>query len=166
MPEIKIRLLEPEDSLDALTELLHLAYAPLAEVGLLFVATHQTVEVTRERCERGTCWVAEADGILIGTIALYTGQSSSPVNFYQQDRLAVFGQFGVHPDYKGKGVGKGLYMTAEEFARRRGDEIIALDTAEGATHVIELYQRWGFEVVDHHKWDSTNYRSVIMARKL
>jgi hypothetical protein len=42
---------------------------------------------------------------LVGTIALYAGQSSSPVNFYQQDRLAIFGQFGVS-------VGEGVMFPA------------------------------------------------------
>ena len=44
--------------------------------------------------------------------------------------------------------------------------MLALDTAEGATHLIDWYAKLGFEFVEYTQWEVTNYRSVIMAKPL
>lgn len=46
---IEVRRLLPADSIPDLTHLLHRAYARLAAMGLRYMATHQSDEVTRER---------------------------------------------------------------------------------------------------------------------
>ena len=46
---IEVRPLSPVDSIPELTRLLHRAYARLAAMGLRYMATHQSDEVTRER---------------------------------------------------------------------------------------------------------------------
>ncbi|MCE2503456.1 MAG: hypothetical protein J4G05_05320 [Chlorobi bacterium] len=42
-----IRPISKDNSLEKLTDLLHRAYKPLAEMGLLYFATHQTTEQTQ-----------------------------------------------------------------------------------------------------------------------
>ena len=49
MSDVLLRPLGPKDSLQALTSLLHAAYACLAARGLNFTAVDQSVETTRER---------------------------------------------------------------------------------------------------------------------
>ena len=61
-PAVLIRPIEPGDSIAELTELLHRAYAPLAELGFQYVACHQTEETTRRRIASGECHVAVAGG--------------------------------------------------------------------------------------------------------
>ena len=48
---IELRKLAVSDSLLDLTHLLHRAYARLAAMGLRYMATHQSEQVTRERID-------------------------------------------------------------------------------------------------------------------
>ena len=57
---VRVRRFAPEDSVTELTRLLHRAYAPLAEAGLHYYASHQDVTATEERLAKGEGWVAAA----------------------------------------------------------------------------------------------------------
>ena len=48
-PPLQIRRITDADDVDALTALLHRAYAPLAAQGLRYVATWQGPDITRKR---------------------------------------------------------------------------------------------------------------------
>ena len=39
-------------------------------------------------------------------------------------------------------------------------------TAVPATHLIELYAKWGYREVERCQWNDTNYESVIMKKDL
>lgn len=173
-PAWTIRTLTPDDSLEDLTELLHRAYAPLAERGLRYLATYQDVETPRARKTKGRCFVACVGTTLVGTITLYpprTGlnhgnlESDEP-EWYQQPGVAGFGQYGVEPAWKGQGIGRALHATVEQAARDLGAVELACDTAAPATALIEMYARWGYRVVAETRWDVTNYRSVILSKQL
>jgi hypothetical protein len=43
---------------------------------------------------------------------------------------------------------------------------LALDTAEHAKELIALYKSKGFQFVEYLKWPDTNYRSVVLAKRL
>lgn len=166
-PKPIIRLMSPGDSLDDLTGLLHRAYADLAKMGFRFFATHQSVDDTRDRISRAKCFVAELDGRIVGTILWFRGgKRDRPPVIYSRPETAIFGQFGVEPHLQRQGIGRMLLDQVEADARRAGCEILALDTAEGARHLIDWYEKLGFKFVEYAQWDVTNYRSVIMARSL
>lgn len=60
-----------------------------------------------------------------------------------------------------------LLNRVESRAAQEGYLELALDTAESATHLIDLYERLGFRIVDTHDWrPGTNYSSVIMSKSL
>ena len=67
---VVIRELLPEDSIPAITELLHEAYAPLAAKGFRYLATHQDDATTARRLQGGMSFVSEVDGRIVGTITL------------------------------------------------------------------------------------------------
>ena len=73
---------------------------------------------------------------------------------------------GVDPDYQRRGIGMELLAVAEEHAREAGASEIACDTAVGATHLVDLYLRLGFEIVGEADFGDTNYRSFIFVRPL
>jgi GNAT superfamily N-acetyltransferase len=146
--------------------LLHRAYAELAEMGLRFMATHQSSDVTRERCERGECWVAEAEGRIVGTVVYYSPRRSGGCPWYDRPDVASFGQLGVEPASRSQGIGTLLLAKAEERAREDGATEIALDTSEQAHHLIALYERRGYRIVERTKWEEVNYASVIMSKAL
>ena len=164
--QVTVRRLTEQDDLGELTKLLNRAYARLADMGLNFVATYQDEATTRRRIADAECFVAEADGKIVGTILLRLPGVSHGCDWYNQPNVAVFGQFGVEPDFQGHGIGSALLAHVEEKAKEAGATELALDTAKPATHLIELYQKKGFRIVDEVQWDITNYRSVIMSKDL
>lgn len=166
MKGLHIRPWADGDGYEELTNLLHRAYAPLAAMGLRYVATRQDVETTRRRCEEGHCLVAQLGGRLIGTVTVYRPEPDDACAYYRTEGVMVFGQFGVEPSFQGMGIGTALYLAAEDHARAHGARTLALDTAKPAQHLIALYERWGFRQVGSVNWRSTNYESVIMAKDL
>lgn len=164
--KIEIRECRLPDDLLPLTELLHRAYAELAARGLQYVATHQTPDITEKRIRAGHCFVAEGNGELVGTIMVRKPSSSSRVAAYREPRTFVFGQYGVDPTMRGKGIGRSLHERAIRFAAAKGASAMALDTAAPARHLIALYSKWGYIEVGRHCWEDTNYESVIMQKSL
>ena len=164
--EIIIRELQESDSLELLTELLHRAYKSLADLGLKYYATHQTVEQTRHRIRKGTVFVALRDGRIVGTIFYRNPQEACHTDWYDREEVAYIGQMGVEPDLKRQGIATKLMDFIEQRALEDGAGELALDTAETASHLIEWYKRRGYRFIDYVDWEVTNYRSVIMSKKL
>ncbi|PAW90260.1 MAG: hypothetical protein B9S33_01870 [Pedosphaera sp. Tous-C6FEB] len=163
---IRIRELRPDDSVTAITELLHVAYAPLAAMGFKYLATHQDDATTRQRLQSGISIVAELEGVIVGTVTLRAPEAESQCAWYSQPGVWPFGQFAVRPDLQRNGLGARLMSLVEQRALQHGAMELALDTAEGATHLIRWYERLGFRFIQHVSWDDTNYRSVVMSKRL
>jgi len=163
---ITIRQLNDTDSLEDLTELLHRAYKILADMGLKYVATYQTVEITRKRLGNGTCFVAERGGRIVGTVLYRKPGQPKGCPFYERPDIAHVSQMGVEPDLQRRGIGVKLMRHAEETAARDGASELSLDTSEQATHLIEWYERLGYRFVEYIDWEITNYRSVILSKRV
>jgi GNAT superfamily N-acetyltransferase len=164
--EPTIRTLDAADDLEALTRLLHRAYADLAARGLRYTATYQDVAITRRRIAGGEALVAEMDGVIVGTVTWYPPGSSDD-GWYAQPGVAAFGQFGVEPHLRGTGIGRALIAEVERRARAAGAHELACDTAQPATDLIAMYERWGFRVVGTTDYrPTTNYLSVVLSKTL
>jgi predicted N-acetyltransferase YhbS len=164
---LRVRALRADDDLQALTELIHAAYAPHAARGLRFWGTHQSVDDTAKRLRAGEGYVAEIDGRSIGTVTLRRPQPDSPVVAYRDPFAWSLGQFAVAPAHKGRGVGRALHTFALERALSLGAHTILVDTAAPAVELIEMYRRWGYEPCGECDWRPlTNYLSVLMRRSL
>ena len=165
--EICIRPFAESDSFAALTALLHRAYSSLAAMGFRFFATHQTPADTASRIENSFCWVGEYRGEPVATVCLYSGRHpEGRCEWYSREGVWRFGQFAVEPHLQRYGLGSTLMDIVEGYARRNGAEELALDTAEGAHHLIAYYSRRGYRPVGHVQWDITNYRSIVMSKAL
>jgi hypothetical protein len=70
MESIQLRLLGEQDSLEALTALLHRAYAELGAMGFRYKAVDQAVEITRKRISSGECYVLICEAEIVGTAVL------------------------------------------------------------------------------------------------
>lgn len=156
----------PEFDWPALTSLLHRAYRPLAERGMRYYATHQPPDVTQRRGLRGECYVAFWNDELAGTITFEDAATTKGCLFYDRSDTASFHQFGVEPRLQTLGIGLALLARAEQRARETGAVWFALDTADTANHLIAWYTRLGFEEVGEADWEATNYRSLILAKRL
>jgi len=163
---IEIRLWTEADEVGRITEILHKAYAQLADLGFKYHATWQGDDVTLKRLNSGISYLALNEDTIVGTITLYLPPLFSGCSWYERGDVASFGQFGVDPEFQHNGIGSMLLAAVEAEATRRGIPHLALDTAEGAEHLIKLYKRRRFKFVGYADWDITNYRSVILSKEL
>ena len=125
------------------------------------------VETTKTRISKGECSVAVHQGIVIGTALLTPPSLRMPwCEWYDRPDVSVLSQFAVEPRHQGHGVGSALMRHIEERAAELGAAEISVDTSEGATHLIELYERRGYRHVGHAQWEHTNYRSVLLSKRL
>src|SRR5690606_35959777 len=129
-------------------------------------ASYQDSSITSRRLRNGFPFVAVQGSELIGTITLYDPSANSPCYWYQQEGVFHFGQFAVLPSLQDRGIGRLLLEGIEEAARERNARELALDTAEGAVHLRKWYERCGFRFVQYVSWGDTNYRSVVLSKRL
>ena len=106
-----------------------------------------------------------------GTPAKQAGEAVAPTGseqcaWYRQPDVFSFGQFAVRPDLQGQGLGGKMIDMMETEAAARGARELALDTADGADHLIRWYEKRGYRLVEHVSWGNTNYRSVVMSKTL
>lgn len=163
---LTLRILRDTDSLQELTGLLHRAYAELGSAGLNFTAVDQSPEVTAQRIAGGTCFLAHWGETLVGTVLAKPAEPGSACRYFRQPGVATLRQFAVDPGHRGKGVGLRLIEACEQWARDAGFEEIALDTARPAQHLISLYTRLGYQIVDTVQWEGKTYESVVMRKQL
>ena len=130
------------------------------------MATHQGDDITRRRLSHGECWVASIDGRIVGTVLFEPDGRAHGNPYYETPGVSYFGQFGVDPPYQKLGIGRALLDHLERRAADQGAREIACDTAEGARHLIDLYERRGYRKVGEVDWPVTNYNSVILSKKL
>ncbi|HEX5135930.1 MAG TPA: GNAT family N-acetyltransferase [Planctomycetota bacterium] len=161
-----IRPLAESDSLEELTGLLHRAYSVLGAMGFNYTAVDQPVATTRERAADGECWVVVEEGRIVGTavVALMSAMRDPPG--YAAPGMAQVSQFAVDPLLQGKGIGGRLLRHVEERARALGATAVALDTAEGAAHLIRYYEARGYALAGRVAFPGKTYASVILSKRL
>ncbi len=163
---MRLRQLTPDDSITALTALLHAAYASLGAIGLNYTAVDQSDEVTLRRIAGGECWLALDGDALIGTVLFRPPGVSRGTPHFERPTVASLGQFAVAPSRQREGVGAILMRHAEIRAREIGAAELALDTAEGAAHLIAWYGRQGFRFVEYAQWEGKTYRTLVMSKRI
>ncbi len=94
-------------------------------------------------------WFAtDENGKAVGMTGLYLDQKNKDYN-----ETIWLGWFGVHPDYRRKGIGSSLLDFTINEAKKRGFETMKIYTStdenEGAAH--KLYENHGFEKIEHSK---------------
>ena len=163
--ELQIRRMSESDSLEGLTALLHRAYAQLAELGFNYTAVDQSPATTRERAARGECYLGLIGERVVATLVVGPpGEQQSGCDWYAQPGVWVIGQFGVEPSLSGNGIGSRMLDFAEQRAWVQGAVEAAVDTAEGAQHLLELYGRRGYRQVSQVQWPGKNYRSLVLSK--
>jgi GNAT superfamily N-acetyltransferase len=166
MFEFAIRRLQSDDSLDDLTSMLHRAFAPMARRGLNCRSANQTVETTRQRIDRGECFVAVVDGRTVGTITIQAADPTAAIRRYRAADVASVHQFAVDPGYQGTGIGHALLRFASSWARERQCTELALDTPAPAEELRRYYTRRGFKLIALVQVMGRAYASAVMAQRL
>ncbi len=117
--EYSIRLFDVQnDSVEELTDLLHRAYKPLADKGLNFIATHQSVEYTRNYFRKGECYIlVNPENKICGTIFYYLQTFHDAPEIFKDNDTVLFGKFAVEPSLQKAGIGPALTGTRREGIR-------------------------------------------------
>lgn len=163
----RIRPLQSSDSFEGITALLHRSYKELGDAGMNFTAVDQKVKQTEDRCLTGLTLVVEDEAQqIVGIGSLYPSSPKHDVHYYRVQSRCYFGQFGIDPCHRRKGLGITLLQELERAATQLGFAEIALDTAEPANRLVNYYQVAGYEVCDQHQWHGKVYSSWIMRKPL
>lgn len=181
---VTVRLLTPADSLEDLTAMLHRAYAGQMAMGLSPLAGRQSVEITRQRCASGECYVAVMDARreelsslpaprdrdakerIVGVILFHEIEDAEGPAWFRRRDVDYFSQFGVEPGLQGHGIGGRLLDQVERRALECGSVELGLSMAEPDVRLRQFYERRGFRFIEHWQWPYTNYRSVILSKPL
>ena len=157
LPEGYLLRLAGEPDVAQLRVLVNKSYAELGAMGLNFVGVTQDEEITRDRMKNKEIWVIENTNTkeLVATIALSVKETPEKTMFY-------IGQFGVLPELKGNGFGSFLIHHSFQRAKMRNFNIIELDTAIPAHHLIQLYRKFGFVIVEAERRPRPNYPNYLM----
>lgn len=158
--------IKSQDDIEQLTYVLNKAYKQLDDMGLKYLASHQKSDITYERIKDAFCLIGLKDNSIVATISYYSPGKKGGCPWYEKEGVGVIGQFGVLPAFQSDGIGSSLMEVMEKKATNEGAEELALDTAEGATHLRNYYTKRGYRFIDYANWDVTNYRSVIMSKRL
>jgi ribosomal protein S18 acetylase RimI-like enzyme len=95
--------------------------------------------------DKDRLWFAEADGKMIGAIAI-VGRSPDK---------AQLRWFILHPEYRGRGLGRRLMSDALEYCKATGYKEVFLETTEEQQAAIKMYVSAGFRKVaevQNHTW--------------
>lgn len=118
---------------DAIVECIDSAYAQYAETIRDLPAVSQGCD---EQIRLNLVWVADVSNNVAGVIFLVP-----EAGFLKLANVAV------HPDYRGKHLGRSLVEHAEHEARRRGYTEMRLNTHVAMKDNIRLYEHLGWKVV-------------------
>lgn len=162
MDQLEQRLqvrLAGEPDVPALRLLVNAAYRQLADLGLNFTGTYQDEQVTRERMQGREVHLAFREQELVGTVSLHVKPLGSRQVLY-------INQFAVSPEHQRQGIGNFLLGLAERRAMELGVGALQLDTAAPAEHLVMMYRKVGFQIVQEVQWDGKTYSSYIMEKQL
>jgi ribosomal protein S18 acetylase RimI-like enzyme len=127
-----------EDDAEGVAGLIHEAFLPFRRhyTDGAFEYTTPGAEIVRGRFAEGPIWVAEEDGLMVGTVSgLPEGE-----RFYIRSMA-------VKPGLQGRGVGRRLLAELEKHAREAGFEKLYLYTMFVLVGARRLYEKNGFYIV-------------------
>ncbi|HSL93777.1 MAG TPA: GNAT family N-acetyltransferase [Bacillota bacterium] len=146
-----------ETDVPALRRLVNAAYRELQDMGMNYTGATQDERITRNRMEGALTIVALMGDTPVATITLE--ERTDPPSLY-------LNQLAVAPEHRGLGLARLMFGWAEVEARSRSLPCLMLDTATRAAHLVGIYTKYGFAVIERVQWSGKNYESYIMRKEL
>jgi GNAT superfamily N-acetyltransferase len=103
----------------------------------LLLLADESLELVEEYIQRGQCFVAEADHIIIGEYVLLPTRPAT----------VELVNIAVNESWQGRGIGKQLVNHAVQHARILGYQTIKIGTGNSGFGQLALYQKCGFRMV-------------------
>jgi GNAT superfamily N-acetyltransferase len=164
---VTIRPLDSKDSIQELTDLLHLAYKLDEYQPYEYPMAKQSEETTRMHIKRGDCWIAELEGRIIGLALVWPPAQNVCRRWYRRwyhPRQTAYWRFmAVHPDFQNMGIGTMLTEHCEQSAVRM-DAWELTGCSPVGSRQLSLYKRKGFKVFRYVSFSDTNYYSVVFSK--
>lgn len=134
-----------DDELDAVAEVMVAAYEEYIprDAPRELLDYREEIRDVRSRRAHATLVVAEERARIIGAVTYYPdGSRQAHVGWPR--RWAVIRLLGVHPDARGRGVGRSLTAECIRRARAGGCAAVGLHTTEFMAVARAMYERMGF----------------------
>ena len=140
----QIRLATPYD-FDALLEIREEVAIDLLERGIPSNPNALTRQHLEDWTRAGVLWVADLDGAVIGSIAVWP---HDPTNYWPRADLASYiRDLMVHPRFRHEGIGALILGWAERFSAGRGRSRVRLDCEAGNERLCRYYKEAGYRHV-------------------
>lgn len=109
-------------------------------------STYPNSEVFERDIALGQLWVAEADGCIAGISAITTDQEPeyAAVGWDIAEEAIVTHRLAVSPAMRGRGIAAALLEKAESEAKRRGINILRIDTNTENKATQRLFPKLGY----------------------
>ena len=161
-PEVEVRKLISDDvvSLDDIQKLISNAHSYNIKNGLFYATATQTIEKLRQKIGDGVCFIAEENGILIGTATV----CSKEINYwYYSGKVSLIKLVAVDSDSKHSRIGTRLIEACIRQAVENEVKVVVTDSAEENIIFKKLAKRCGFKVIDYCKYKANNFISTVYA---
>lgn len=136
---LHIRFTRPEEAelLPVIEQSAGERFRTIPELAWLADDSNLSAEAHLEYVRKGTSWVAEADGQLVGFLAAEV-----------TDNILHIWEFDIRHEWQGKGIGRKLLNTGINYARNNGLQAVTLTTFRDVAWNERFYLSFGFETLD------------------
>ncbi|HEY3268638.1 MAG TPA: GNAT family N-acetyltransferase [Armatimonadota bacterium] len=149
-----LRTARPSDASSVLA-VQYAAYALREEADPPYQALIEGADDVRAQIEGGGGTVAVAGHRIVGCI-----------RFREEGPGVLLGmRLAVHPEFQRRGIGSRLIRSLDAYARHRHCHTLHLHVRRSADHLIAMYRRCGFEIVEHPTDPDYNHPVFLVMSK-
>ncbi|WP_227935305.1 GNAT family N-acetyltransferase [Alkalihalobacillus deserti] len=110
--------------------------------------------------------VAEIDGNILGSVALFPPKSDAYEGLVDEIDYSEIRLLAVTSEARGKGVARALINECIERTKAKGFDAIGLHTADFMKSAINLYGKMGFERLPQFDFEPANDGVIVKAFRL
>lgn len=110
--------------------------------------------------------VAELEGKIVGSVALFPPQSDAYEGVVDQLDYSEIRLLAVSPEARGKGVASALLSECINRTKEKGIETIGLHTADFMKSAMKLYKEFGFNRIPQYDFEPANDGVIVKAFQL
>lgn len=123
----------------------------------------QSITSDADRQSGAECFVAEIDGRIVGSIALFPPNTDAYKGLVDELDHPEIRMLAVSKMARGKGVASALITECIQRAKAKGYQTIGLHTADFMESAIKLYTRLGFDRLPKDDFEPSNDGIIVKA---